>query len=220
MTGGNRAAIAAVGVAIGAYGFAFGVLAAGSGLTSMQVAALSILAYSGGAQAAFVGALSTGTPVSALGSALLVNLRLGIYGTMAGRILGDASPARRLVGVHLASDETIALASTAPAGERVGTYWRSGCSFFAIWVGSTIAGSLAGERITDPAAFGLDVAFPAVFAALLAPLLTTRTTRLAAVAGAGATVIATPLLAPGVPILVAVGAALATVSIAGRGEDR
>ena len=110
----NRAAIAGVAIAIGAYGFAFGVLARTAGLTVIQVSAMSTLAYSGGAQAAFVGTVATGTPVSALVSALLVNLRLGVYGAMANQVLSESSTPRRLAGVHLATDETIALANTAP----------------------------------------------------------------------------------------------------------
>ena len=77
------------------------------------------------------------------------------------------------------------------------------------WNAGTLAGALAGGVIADPAALGLDAAFPASMVALLAPLLRRRDMRAAALAGAALALAATPFTAPGVPILVAAGGALA-----------
>lgn len=46
--------------------------------------------------------------------------------------------------------------------------------FYIVWVTSTAAGSLMGEGIADPLAWGLDFAMPAMFLALLIPRLTDR----------------------------------------------
>lgn len=70
---------------------------------------------------------------------------------------------RRLAGVHLASDETIALTAGADPAAKTSTYWLSGLSFFAVWATSTLAGALIGGAIGDPETLGLDAAFPAVF---------------------------------------------------------
>lgn len=213
-------AIAGVAVAIGAYGFAFGVLAAASGLGWVAVLAMSTLAYSGGAQAAFVSALATGTPVAALVSGVLVNLRLGIYGAMANRILANESLPRRLVGVHWASDETIALTAGAEPAAKISTYWLSGLAFFAVWTTSTLAGVLAGDALGDPETLGLDAAFPAVFVALLLPMLDTTVSRIAAAMAAAITLAVTPHVAAGLPILAAAGAALAVAGISRRFAKR
>ena len=161
-------------------------------------------------QAAFVATLATGTPAAALASGALTNLRLAIYGTLANRIMIDQPLRTRLLGLHLSSDETIALAAVAPADERAAVYWTSGLAFFAAWVTSTVTGAVVGGSIGDPAALGLDAAFPAVFVALLLPLLRAdRVVQLAAVAAVGATLVATPLLPAGLPILAAALAGLA-----------
>lgn len=212
----NGLAIAGVAAAIGSYGFAFGVLAASAGLGWVAVLTMSTLAYSGGAQAAFVSTLVTGTPATALLSGALVNLRLGIYGAISARVLATQSLPLRLIGVHFASDETIALTVGAELEDKHSTYWRSGLTFFVVWVSSTMLGTLAGNAIGDPETLGLDAAFPAVFVALLIPTLTTTTIRVAALSAAAATFAVTPHVAAGLPILAAVVAALATVTISTR----
>lgn len=211
---GQKLAVAGIAVAIGSYGFAFGVLAAASGLSWLAVFAMSALAYSGGAQAAFVSALVIGSPSTALLSGALVNLRLGIYGAIANRILATEPLSRRLVGVHLAGDENIALASAADNEAQAPTYWLSGIAFFVTWVVCTLAGALIGDGIGDPQALGLDVAFPAVFVALLLPMLDSVAIRVAAVAAAVVTLAVTPVLTAGLPILGAAGAALVVSALA------
>ncbi|MCP5025399.1 MAG: branched-chain amino acid ABC transporter permease, partial [Actinomycetia bacterium] len=205
---------------IGSYGFAFGVLAATSGLGWVAVLVMSTLVYGGGAQAAFVGALAIGTPATALVSGVLVNLRLGIYGTIANRILAAESLPRRLVGVHLASDETIALTAGAEPEARTSTYWLSGVVFFVIWATTTLAGVLAGDAIGDPETLGLDAAFPSVFVALLLPMLNAPATRVAAAAAAVVTLVVTPHVAAGLPILAAAGTALVAAALLGRASKR
>ncbi len=213
----RRGAIAGVAIAIAAYGFAFGVLASTAGLAWPAVLFMSALAYSGGAQAAFVATLATGTPTAALASGVLTNLRLAIYGTLANRILAGHRVPTRLAGLHLSSDETIALTSSAPDDERSAVYWTSGLTFFGAWVMSTVAGTLVGATIGDPAVLGLDAAFPAVFIALLLPMLRSTAAVRAAAAAAIATLVATPILPAGLPILVAAAAGLAAAALPNRG---
>jgi predicted branched-subunit amino acid permease len=201
-------AVAGVAVAIAGYGLAFGVLAYEAGFGWGTVVAMSALAYSGGAQAVFVATYAAATPAAAVAAALLVNLRLVLYGLMAGRILASRSLPLRLAGAHLASDETIALSITAQPSDREWMYWGSGLTFFIAWLASTLAGIRIGAVIGDPAAVGLDVAFPAVFVALLYPMLRRRRALTAAVVAAATTAVATPFVPVGVPIVVAIVAAV------------
>jgi predicted branched-subunit amino acid permease len=67
---------------------------------------------------------------------------------------------------------------------------------------------IGGEALGDPAALGLDAAFPALFMALLVTQL--RDGRAIAAAGVGGLIALAliPLTAPGVPIVAAAAAAL------------
>jgi len=213
-------AVAGLAVAIACYGLAFGVLAYDAGLGWVTVVAMSALGYSGAAQAAFVAAYADGTPAAALAAALLVNLRLALYGVMAGRLLAPRSLPVKLVGAHLASDETIALSIAAEPPVRGRVYWASGLTFFTAWVVSTAVGSRVGAVINDPATLGLDVAFPAVFLALLYPMLRRRRTLIVVGIAAVATAAATPVVPIGVPLVVALTAAVVYLVLRDRWKAR
>jgi predicted branched-subunit amino acid permease len=107
-------------------------------------------------------------------------------------------------------DESTALALAQPTPElgRL-AFYACGCMLFVAWNLGTLAGALAGGAIADPAALGLDAAFPASLVALLAPLLRRREMRTAAIAGAAVALAATPFMAPGLPILLAAAGAVA-----------
>ncbi len=88
-----------------------------------------------------------------------------------------------------------------------------------LWNLTTLLGALGAEAIGDTAAWGLDAAGPAVFLALLAPMLRTVTERataaLAVLLGLGLL----PVLPAGVPVLVAALAAPAVLWARGRRES-
>jgi predicted branched-subunit amino acid permease len=86
----------------------------------------------------------------------------------------------------------------------------AGLLLYPCWVGGTALGALGGELIGDPNELGLDAAFPALFLALLYPMLRSRRTVTTALGGAAVALALTPFTPPGVPIIVA-----ATVCLAG-----
>lgn len=202
-----------IATATAAYGFAFGVLARTAGLDWTTVLAMSALTFAGGAQAAFVATLLTGTPTAALISAVLVNLRLGVYGAIANQYLVAYSRTRRLVAVHIATDENIALASAVEPASKAGVYLTSGLVVFVVWVASTTIGAVVGDAYVDPKRLGLDVAFPAVFVAMIVPMMDSRRTRLAAATAMITTLAAGPFLAPGIPILAGTAAGVTAVML-------
>lgn len=216
VTPGYATGIAAVALAIAGYGFAFGVLAGDAGLDVATVLGMSTLAYSGSAQAVFVASLASGGPSAALLAAVVVNVRLVVYGAMARGVLAALPLSARLLGAHLATDETIALSSTAPPGQRSRVYWASGSTFFVAWAASTTAGAALGRIIAHPGDVGLDVTFPAVFVALLVPLLSRRRAAISALVAATATVVVAPFVPAGVPVLISVAAALAVLTMTAR----
>ncbi|MFD4479365.1 AzlC family ABC transporter permease [Streptomyces sp. NPDC058471] len=206
-----------VGIAVGLSGFAFGVTSAGSGLTVLQTCALSLLVFTGASQFALVGALAGGgNPFTAAAGAFFLGVRNAFYGLRLSQLL--ALPrAVRPFAAHWVIDETTAVSLAQPTrrAARIG-FTVTGLSLYVLWNLTTLLGALGAEAIGDTDVWGLDAAGPAVFLALLAPMLRTTTERaLAAVAvvlGLGLL----PVLPAGVPVLVAALAAPAVLYAEGR----
>ncbi|CAL9591786.1 hypothetical protein SUDANB108_05276 [Streptomyces sp. enrichment culture] len=210
-----------VGVAVGLSGFAFGVTSAGSGLTLWQTCALSLLVFTGASQFALVGALAGGgSPFTAAAGAFFLGVRNAFYGLRLSQVL--ALPrAVRPFAAQWVIDETAAVALAQPTRRtaRIG-FWVTGLSLYVLWNLTTLLGALGAEAIGDTDAWGLDAAGPAVFLALLAPMLRTGTERaaagLAVLLGLGLL----PVLPAGVPVLLAALAAPAVLWADGRRRGR
>ena len=201
--------VALVCAADGVVGAALGAIAVGAGLPWWLPVLLSVLVFAGASQFLFVGVLAGGgNPVAAVVTALLVNTRLVPLGFAVGDLLGPGW-LRRLIGSHLVTDESVAFAqSTAADGQadahrRRSAFWFCGAALFGCWNTGVLIGTAAGTAITDTDALGLDAAFPAVLLALVVPALRDRTTRRAALLGAGIAVLAATFLPAGLPVLLA-----------------
>jgi 4-azaleucine resistance transporter AzlC len=193
--------VAALGAACFVVGLSFGAIAVASGTTIAQASAMSLLVFAGGAQFLAVGITGAGgTAVAAVLAGLLLNARHLPFGLA----IGDALGRRRLLGSHVMTDESVAfaLARSDPAARRT-AYWAAGITLYVVWNAATVLGALAGGAVGDPAAFGIDAAFPAGMLALLLPALAGRPALRVAIGGAVIALIATPVLPPGLPVLVA-----------------
>ncbi|WP_199820566.1 AzlC family ABC transporter permease [Streptomyces sp. NRRL F-2664] len=206
-----------VGVAVGLSGFAFGVTAAGAGITTLQACVLSLLVFTGASQFALVGALAAGgNPFTAAAGAFFLGTRNAFYGLRLSQLLRLPRAVRPLAA-HWVIDETTAVALAQPdrRSARLG-FTVTGLTLYALWNITTLLGALGAEAIGDTRAWGLDAAGPAVFLALLAPMLKTATERavaaLALVLGLGFL----PVLPAGVPVLIAALAAPAVLWMKGR----
>ena len=212
MTTAPRSPVAAsiiLGAAVGVFGVSFGVLAVASGLSVAKTCALSLLVFTGASQFAAVGVIGTGgSALAAIGSALLLAARNGAYGlVLAPDIRGPWW--RRLVAAQLVLDETTAMATAQPTRPaRVRAFWATGIAVFLCWNIGTLLGALGGGVIGDPAALGLDAAFPAGFVVLMAPHVRRLEGKVAAALGAGIALVLVPLTPPGVPIIAAGAACL------------
>ncbi|MFJ3925157.1 AzlC family ABC transporter permease [Streptomyces sp. NPDC090022] len=206
-----------VGVAVGLSGFAFGVTAAGSGISVVQACVLSLLVFTGASQFALVGALAAGgNPFTAAAGAFFLGTRNAFYGLRLSQLL--ALPrAVRPFAAHWVIDETaaVSLAQKDRGSARLG-FAVTGLSLYVLWNLTTLLGALGTEAIGDPNKFGLDAAGPAVFLALLAPMLRTATERAVAVLALVLGLGFLPLLPAGVPVLVAALAAPAVLFLKGR----
>ncbi|ARF57764.1 AzlC family ABC transporter permease [Streptomyces gilvosporeus] len=206
-----------VGIAVGLSGFAFGVTSAGAGLTVLQTCALSLLVFTGASQFALVGALAAGgSPLTAAAGAFFLGIRNAFYGLRLSALL-DLRAGVRPLAAHWVIDETTAvtLAQSGRRGARLG-FTVTGLSLYALWNLTTLGGALGAEALGDTAAWGLDAAGPAVFLALLAPMLTTAVERATAGLAVLLLLVTLPVLPAGVPVLVSALAAPAVLLVQGR----
>jgi predicted branched-subunit amino acid permease len=211
-----------IGLAVGTYGIAFGAASVAAGLTVLQSALLSMLAFTGGTQFAVVGVLAGGgTGVSAVSSGLLLGARNTLYAVRLRPLLGGLGPGRWLAA-HGTIDETtaMAVAQPTPALSRA-AFWWTACSVWLGWNTATLLGAFGANALGDPARFGLDAVIPAAFLALLAPRLRAGPVerRVALLAGLVALVLI-PLTPPGVPVLAGTAGLLAAVHIPRRVSQR
>lgn len=197
-----------VGVAVGLSGFAFGVTSVGAGLSVLQSCVLSLLVFTGASQFALVGALgSGGSPFTAAAGALFLGARNAFYGLRLSQLL-RLPAAIRPAAAQWVIDETsaVALAQRDRTSARLG-FTVTGATLYALWNLTTLGGALGASALGDPTAWGLDAAGPAVFLALLAPMLGSTTERAVAGVAVLLALACLPLLPSGVPVLVAALAA-------------
>nr|WP_229909952.1 AzlC family ABC transporter permease [Streptomyces flavofungini] len=204
-------------MAVGLSGFAFGVTAAGSGLTVLQTCALSLLAFTGASQFALVGALAGGgSPYTAAVGAVFLSMRNAFYGIRLSQLLALPRAVRPLAA-HMVIDETtaVSLAQQGRRAARIG-FVVTGVSLYLLWNLSTFLGALGAEAIGDTNTWGLDAAGPAVFLALLAPMVRTATQRAVAAVAVLLGLGLLPVLPSGVPVLAAALAVPAVLYVEGR----
>lgn len=190
---------------------------AGSGLSVWQTCALSLLVFTGASQFALVGALAAGgNPLTAAAGAFFLGVRNAFYGLRLSQSL--ALPrAVRPFAAQWVIDETaaVSLAQTGRRASRLG-FAVTGLTLYVLWNLTTLLGALGAEAIGDTDAWGLDAAGPAVFLALLAPMVKTTAERavagLAVLLGLGLL----PVLPAGVPVLAAALAAPVVLCLEGR----
>lgn len=217
MTGGHRTsadhrkvlvASLTLGGAVGVFGVVFGVGAVSAGSSIAQACVMSLLVFTGASQFSAISVIAGGgTTTAALGGALVLAARNAVYGLAMSRVI-TGSPVRRAVAAHLTIDETTAMATAHedPALQRY-AFWATGAAVFVCWNVSTLVGGLIGSAV-DPLTYGLDVAFPAGFVAMVTPHLRHRRGLLAAAAGAAICLALVPFTPVGVPILCASAAVL------------
>lgn len=207
----RRGAVTAVplGIAVGLFGVSFGVLSASTGgMGALPAIVMSATTFAGSAQFAAASIIAGGgQPIAAIAAALLLNARYLPIGVSVARFL-FGGPLQRFGQAQLVVDESWAIAARGGGRFDPHRLVGAGVVLWIAWVGGTVIGVIGGEALGDPAALGLDAAFPALFLALLVPQLAGRRAMAAALLGAGIAVALVPVTPSGVPIIAAAGAAL------------
>jgi 4-azaleucine resistance transporter AzlC len=153
-----------------AIGLVFGTLAGQAGLGVGEAAWMSALVFSGAAQFVVIGLWASPLPVATI---VLTTLVVGLRHLLMGAALGPAFsklPRLKAYGsVFFMADENWALTMGEFAkGRRDGAFLiGGGLLMFLAWTVSTLIGGSFGSAIEDPARWGLDFAFTAVFLALI-----------------------------------------------------
>jgi predicted branched-subunit amino acid permease len=200
-----------LGVAVGVFGVVFGVGAVTAGGSIAQACVMSLLVFTGASQFSVVSVVAAGgSTAAALGGAMILAGRNAVYGLAMSRVIGG-SLGRRALAAQLTIDETTAMATAQEdAAEMRYAFWATGITVFLCWNTSTLIGALVGSAI-DPVTYGLDVAIPAAYVAMVAPHLRHRLGLVAAAAGGAICLVLIPFTPVGVPILCAAAAILVAV---------
>lgn len=157
-------------IAISAYGLSYGVLATQAHFSLAGTVAMSMLVFSGSVQLVAVAMLIAGANLaSILFTTVLLNLRNLLYGAALAEGLVPKWKWRWFLAFGV-SDEPFVLGSarfkkTGPDPVYFGVVTGM---FYFVWVLSSFLGAYIGNGI-DPLRWGLDLAFPVAFAALLTP---------------------------------------------------
>ena len=195
-------AAAPIALAVFVFGASFGVLAAAAHLPAWSVVLMSILVFAGSAQFAALGVVTAGGSIlTAILAGALLNLRYIATGIAVARSLPGGRLRRALLG-QIVVDESYALSVAAgePGRPDRRTLLVVGAALYSVWVLGTLMGTLLGPVLGDPKRLGLDAAFPALFLALLWPMLSGRHAVRCALAGAAVALLLAPFTPPGIPL--------------------
>ena len=203
----NRATATAsfsVSFTVGLYGIAFGAAGIAAGFSLLQTCLLSLLTFSGASQFAVVGVLGAGgTAISGITTASLLGIRNALYGMRMAPIMNFRG-LKRVVGAQLTIDEStgVALGESERGIDAMRQgFWLTGIGVYIFWNLFTVLGALGAQAMGDPAAWGLDAAVPAAFLGLVWPRLTNKKERILAVTAMTLSLVLTPFVAAGVPII-------------------
>jgi 4-azaleucine resistance transporter AzlC len=199
--------VAPIALAAVVIGMSFGILARDAGMGVVAPIVMSLTTFAGSAQMAAVTVMDDGGAVAAaVAAAILLNLRYVAIGVSVAPSLRGRR-VRRLAESQLATDESWAISQDRGRVDRERLI-GAGLVLLVAWTTGTVAGVFGGSVLGDPATYGFDAMFPALFLALLVGQLGDGRARAAALAGALIALGLTPVAPPGVPIVAAAAAAL------------
>jgi 4-azaleucine resistance transporter AzlC len=203
---GLRAA-APVGIAVFFVGVSFGVVARPL-IGGAAAIVMSMVVFAGSAQFAAAAVLADGGgAAAAIAAGVLLNARFVPMGiAVASSLRGGRL--RRAVEGQAVVDASWALANRGEGRFDRDVLLGATLAQYPAWLLGTALGVVAGDRLGDPHAFGLDAIFPAFFLILLIEELRSPRARTAAMLAAAVALLLLPVAPPGVPVLAAALVAL------------
>lgn len=149
----------------------WGAVAAGQGLSPLEVTLMSAITYSGAAQFVAIDLMKLGTPLSLLVFTIAtVGLRHVLMSASISRHIGHFPKGRAAFLLFWLTDEAWAILERRALHEKLTPAYFFGASFplWPNWVLFSGIGAALGNALGDGAKFGLDFAFAAMFIAVLA----------------------------------------------------
>jgi 4-azaleucine resistance transporter AzlC len=179
------------------YGTVFGGLAVQAGLRSVEVWGMSVLVFAGASQFVAVPMIAAGaSPLAIVVTTYIINMRHYLMAATLAPAFRNF-PRRWLALVaHVLNDESFAVAVARQNPPEPWVYVGSALAVSGSFMAGVLVGTQLGGLVADPARWGLDFAFPAVFLALVAVQLRGRAEWLIALAS-GALALVIALILPG-----------------------
>jgi len=172
-------------------GLLWGTLAIGKGMTVLEAGLTSLSVFAGAAQYVAIDLWRDPAPWMLLAATVfIVNVRHVLMGASLGRHMGAMPPLWRAPLMFLMADENWAFSERRALTQPLTMpyYLGLGLPLFITWAASSIIGAVAGRILGDPATYGFDFAFSALFIGILAGFW--KGPRTGAVLGASAIVAA------------------------------
>jgi len=203
-----------------AYATVFGGLAVQAGLHAVEVLAMSVFVFAGASQFVAVPMIAGGaSPLSVIFTTYVVNMRHYLMAATLAPSFSAFSRRRLALIAHVVNDESFAVAVTRSRPPDAAIFLGSAAAIFVAFVGGVTVGTLIGGLVAEPARYGLDFAFPAVFLGLVATQLRHRRDWLVAV-GSAIVALAIAVRLPGNWHIVIAGMAVSAAgALTGDPED-
>ena len=167
------------------YGTVFGGLAVQAGLRPLEVLGMSVLVFAGASQFVAVPMLAAGAPALAIVvTTYVINMRHYLMAATLAPSFRTFPRTWLALVAHVINDEAFAVAVARRNPPDPWVFIGSAAAVFASFFVGMGIGTQLGGLVADPARWGLDFAFPAVFLALVAVQLRRRADWLIALAAA------------------------------------
>lgn len=158
-----------IGFSVFAYGSVLGVLCTQKDIALYELVLMNIFVFAGSAQFVMVDMWSNSLDVIGITlAALLINLRYFLISASLSPVFVNASKKDKFKYMHFATDESWAITMQRLKTQQITPIFLFGGGFciFVTWSAGTLLGFNLGEFISNPARYGLDFAFVAIFFAL------------------------------------------------------
>lgn len=152
-------------------GMLWGALAAAKGLSPAEAGLMSGTVFAGASQFVAVELWRDPAPVLLLAfTVFIVNVRHLLMGASLSRHMNQWPAPVKPVALFMMCDEAWAFAERRALSQQLtlGYYLGLAIPCWSVWLVSCVLGALLGMRFGDPAAYGIDFAFSAMFIAILA----------------------------------------------------
>ena len=151
-------------------GLLWGTLAAGKGFSALEAMLTSVFVYAGAAQFVAVDMWREPLPIFLLiATTLVVNLRHVLMSASLSRHIGNINARWRIALMYILTDESWAIterraqSNVIDLGYVLGTF----LPLWPTWFLCSFIGAVVGNSLGDPAVYGLDFAFSAIFITII-----------------------------------------------------